>query len=280
MSIKTNELQQMTSILGTDSLLADTAAAGTGRVSAVALAQFMDQELLKPGTALSTALSNKAALSVQQTVEATNLPSRTVEVAAEDLPAYINSLPRLLMADITIKVTGTLTEFLYIHRFSGSGSISIDGNGDCRLQGGVSIRSSSAVVVFRNLEFSLRKDKMQLNDIVDIQFSGNVSIRSCSVAGSESANTEGEVGVRADYHSCAALINCGISNCRIAVISAGSTIVSIYNENRGDFSGNAAGPYVFRGGIILLGGSTPELLGGATSAKVGGLIVKGDGTLL
>ena len=138
---------------------------------------------------------------MQQTVEATNLPSRTVEVAAEDLPAYINSLPRLLMADIDIKVTGTLTEFLYIHRFSG-GSLSIDGNGG------------------------------------------------------------------------------GISNCRIAVFSAGSTIVSIYNENRGDFSGNAAGPYVFRGGIILLGGSTPELLGGATSTKAGGLIVKADGTVL
>ena len=217
---------------------------------------------------------------MQQTVEATNLPSRTVEVAAEDLPAYINSLPRLLMADITIKVTGTLTEFLYIHRFGGSGSLSIDGNGDCRLQGGVSIRSSSAIVVLKNLEFSLREEKLKLNDIVDIQFSDNVSIRSCSVAGSKSANTEGEVGVRADYHSCAALINCGISNCRIAVFSAGSTIVSVYNENRGDFSGNAAGPYVFRGGIILLGGSTPELLGGNTSAKCGGMIVKGDGTLL
>lgn len=218
---------------------------------------------------------------MQQTVEATNLPSRTVEVAAEDLPAYINSLPRLLMADIDIKVTGTLTEFLYIHRFSG-GSLSIDGNGDCRLQGGVSIRSSSAIVVFRNLEFSLREEKLKLNDIVDIQFSDNVSIRSCSVAGSKSANTEGEVGVRADYHSCAALINCGISNCRIAVCSAGSTIVSVYNENRGDgdFSGNANGPYVFCGGIILLGGSTPELLGGATSTKAGGLIVKADGTLL
>ena len=226
---------------------------------------------------------------MQQTVEATNLPSRTVEVAAEDLPAYINSLPRLLMADIDIKVTGTLTEFLYIHRFSG-GSLSIDGNGDCRLQGGVSIRSSSAIVVLKNLELSLREEKLKLNDIVDIQFSDNVSIRSCLVAGSKSANTEGantegantegEVGVRADHHSCAALINCGISNCRIAVFSAGSTIVSVYNENRGDFSGNAAGPYVFCGGIILLGGSTPELLGGNTSAKCGGMIVKGDGTLL
>lgn len=216
--------------------------------------------------------------SVQDIVEATKLPLRTVEVAAEDLPAYINSLPRLLMEDITIKVTGTLTEFLYIHRFSGSGSLSIDGNGDCRLKGGVSIRSSSAGISLENLELSLSEDK--LNDIVDIQVSDNVSIRGCSVAGSRSSNTGGEVGVRADYNSCATLINCGISNCRIATISAGSTIVSIYSQNRDDFSGNAVGPYVFRGGIILLSGSTPDLLGGATSAKLGGLIAKGDGTLL
>ena len=272
MSIKTNELQQLNAPQGVDSILLDSLTAGTGRLSLSSLAQFLTEQ----DNAVKTALSNKAALSVQQTVEATNLPSRTVEVAAEDLPAYINSLPRLLMADIDIKVTGTLTEFLYIHRFS-SGSLSIDGNGDCRLQGGVSIRSSSAIVVLKNLELSLREEKLKLNDIVDIQFSDNVSIRSCSVAGSKSANTEGantegEVGVRADHHSCAALINCGISNCRIAVFSAGSTIVSVYNENRGDFSGNAAGPYVFRGGIILLGGNT--------SAKCGGMIVKGDGTLL
>ena len=88
--------------------------------------------------------------------------------------------------------------------------------------------------------------------------------------------------MRADYVSCVELVNCGISNCRVALLSSGGTIVSIYNENRGDgdFSGNANGPYVFRGGIILLGGSTPELLGGNTSAKCGGMIVKGDGTLL
>lgn len=40
MNIKTSELQQLQSILGTDSLLADTAAAGTGRLSLAQAAEF------------------------------------------------------------------------------------------------------------------------------------------------------------------------------------------------------------------------------------------------
>ena len=60
MSIKTNELQQLMSVQGTDSILADSAA-GTGRVPFSTAAQFFDQELVKPGSAVGAALENKAA---------------------------------------------------------------------------------------------------------------------------------------------------------------------------------------------------------------------------
>lgn len=62
MSIKTNELQQLQSILGTDSLLADTAAAGTGRLSLARAAEFFGAELVKPANPVGAALSNKAEL--------------------------------------------------------------------------------------------------------------------------------------------------------------------------------------------------------------------------
>ena len=62
MSIQTNELQQLQSILGTDSLLADTAAAGTGRLSLARAAEFFGAELIKPGNPVGAALSNKAVL--------------------------------------------------------------------------------------------------------------------------------------------------------------------------------------------------------------------------
>lgn len=65
MSIKTNELQQLQSILGTDSLLADTAAAGTGRLSLARAAEFFGAELVKPANPVGAALSNKAELWAQ-----------------------------------------------------------------------------------------------------------------------------------------------------------------------------------------------------------------------
>ena len=68
MSIKTNELQQLMSVQGTDSILADSAA-GTGRVPFSTAAQFFDQELVKPGSAVGAALENKAA------ADFSNLPS-------------------------------------------------------------------------------------------------------------------------------------------------------------------------------------------------------------
>ena len=55
MGLKTNELQQLEAVLGTDSLLADTAAAGTGRVPIAKLAEF----LANGDNAVKTALLNK-----------------------------------------------------------------------------------------------------------------------------------------------------------------------------------------------------------------------------
>lgn len=58
MGLKTNELQQLAAVLGTDTLLADTAAAGTGRVSIAQLAEF----LANGDGAVKAALINKATL--------------------------------------------------------------------------------------------------------------------------------------------------------------------------------------------------------------------------
>ncbi len=62
MGIKTNELQRLEGVQGTDSILADTQEAGTGRLSFAQAAQFFDRELMRPGTAVERALSSKAEL--------------------------------------------------------------------------------------------------------------------------------------------------------------------------------------------------------------------------
>lgn len=206
------------------------------------------------------------------------MPSRTVTVAAADLPAYIAGLPRLLTENLTIDVSGTLEAKLDIRGFYGSGSISINGSDGCTFQKGVTVNNCDALVTLRNLEFSGYQGAN--NAIVNIGYSQDVYMSNCTVTGSRSADTEGEEGVGADMYSSAHLSGCGIKNCKTAILVMRNSIVSVYNNSGDSFSGNATGPYVYHGGIILLSGSTPELLGGATNAKVGGLIVKGDGTLL
>lgn len=60
MSIKTNELQQITAPQGSDSLLLDTAAAGTGRLALAQAAEFFGAELVKQTNSVGAALSQKA----------------------------------------------------------------------------------------------------------------------------------------------------------------------------------------------------------------------------
>lgn len=182
------------------------------------------------------------------------------------------------MEDLTISVSGVLTEYVYLNRFFGSGSISIEGDGGCKLQGGVGVNNCSVIVSLRNLELSGHSKTG--NEIVSIKFANRIYMSNCTFTGSRSADSEGEVGMYADVCSFVRLSGCGISNCKTAVLVGSSSIVSVYNNSGDGFSGNATGPYVYHGGIILLSGSTPDLLGGATSAKSGGLIVKADGALL
>lgn len=60
MSVKTNELRQAASVNAEDYLLADSPTVGTVRVPLGAAAEYFDAELLKSGTQLHAALSNKA----------------------------------------------------------------------------------------------------------------------------------------------------------------------------------------------------------------------------
>ena len=73
------------------------------------------------------------------------------------------------------------------------------------------------------------------------------------------------------------IVDCTVKNVGFAVSSAVSSVLSANNLTG---SGNTFGGRVSRGGAILLGDSTPNLMGGASNLKQGGLIVGTDGTLL
>ena len=106
-------------------------------------------------------------------------------------------------------------------------------------------------------------------------------MQGCTVRGTgPNPGSSGNNGVRAALCSMVTLIGCSVMNCTNAVIASTSSIVTVHNQQDGGFSGSSTGVNLYAGGIVLLSGKTPDLLGGSTNAKNGGLIVKGDGTLL
>lgn len=269
MSIKTNELQQLQSILGTDSLLADTAAAGTGRLSLARATEFFGAELIKPGNPVGAALSNKAELSVQQTVEATSVPSRTVEVASSDLQAYLNGLPRLRIEDLTVEVSaGTVPGRLLVNEFYGPGVLIITGTteNDNAIEDGIYIKHCSNRICIRKFNVTASKSSSAImayeSKILELH---NLSI-----------NSEKKFcGIQiASYFGFLFVYKCTISNFVDAMYGGGiCTLRDCTGAN------NNAGIAV-ENGITMLCGSTPELMGGTFNQKDGGLIVKANGTLL
>ncbi len=272
MSIKTNELQLLTSIQGADSVLLDSASAGTARVSIANLAEF----LAEGDNAVRTALSNKAALSAQRTVEKTVVPARTVELAASELPGFLNSLPRLLTEDLTVRVSGSLTEPLNLYSFYGGGKLTIDGGGAFSAMKGVRAAWCSAFIALMGMEIGGFPGAGE--ETVLLQEDRFVYMQDCTVTGTGTARG---IGVAVENGTILYAANCGVKNCRIAVVACDSSIATVLNTTENNaFSGNQVGADAYRGGIILLAEHTPDLLGGTTNAKGGGIIVMADGTLL
>ena len=212
-------------------------------------------------------------------MEKTNVPSRTVELAASELPTFFNALPRLVTENLTVRASGTLNEYLYLQSFYGCGSIWIEGDGGCVFQKGTGINACRVSVTLKNLEFSGRPETHK--DIVLIQNSKYVSMQGCTVRGTgPNPGSSGNNGVRAALCSMVMLADCSIMNCNNAMLASSSSIVTVYNEQDGGFSGSSTGVHLYHGGIVMLSGKTPDLLGGNANTKNGGLIVKANGTLL
>lgn len=276
MGIKTNELQQLSSILGTDSLLADSAAAGTGRIAAAALAQFMDAELLKSGTGLSTQLGNKADKSAQQTLEAVSVPTRTVTLTAAELQSYINALPRYLSEVIQLTVAGgEITQTLVLDYFSGPGYLSLSGKvagGNLQLKQGIIIRHCTAAIQIYSCELSGISTQSNPDVCANVYDSRYVYFGQCCFAGNNDSNS---CALISDHSSQVTLNECTISGWNRAALAMTASTVNVHDCT---CSGNTNGAQVWGGGIVLLSGTTPELMGGVSNLLHGGLIVKRDGT--
>lgn len=218
--------------------------------------------------------------SVTDKLEQISAPVKNITLDASELPAYLNSLPRLVTDLIYIKVTGTLTEELYLHHFFGSGAIRIyaESYGSCTFQNRVTIRRCHIPIYIWDIAFeedtAMSSNQAQLE--VD-SCSGIVYTTGCSFTG---MSTSGTYAARAVYGSKLILDNVKIDHANCAVEGERGSIIAVRGESQSDFHDNVTGAYVVRGSIIMLSGSVPDTLGGSTNIKNGGMITKADGTLL
>lgn len=207
--------------------------------------------------------------SVQDTVEATRVPSRTAEVTAMDLPGYIMGLPKLLTEDLIIAVSaGTIPTTVAINSFYGPGRLTITAQDNAEVNfSGISAYYNNIIVQLNRLKF--QKAGGSLLDV----YESDLRLENCDFLGIGGS----PFGLSA-YLMCAiALDSCTFRYLDTAIFSGETSIISATNCAAAE---NGNGAYVWRGGIVLLAGTTPELMGGVANKKAGGLIVKSDGTLL
>lgn len=212
--------------------------------------------------------------SIREKILAQDAPSVTVSVAAADLQAYLDALPRLLTQRLTFVVSGTLTGRLTVQDFYGSGSLAFRAATETGFT--VSITDSIGVHV--------------KNCAVDVNLTGVTFTRSASAQGTctgilyrytkggnllDCIFANGEQGT-AIHVECANIqvSACTIKGLGIAIksVNLGRVLVDITDTQK--LSGNTLGAYLNYGGLVLLTTGTPNTLGGASNENNGGVLTR------
>lgn len=198
---------------------------------------------------------------------------KSVTLTPAELPDYLKALPRMLTENLTITLTaGTVTKDIELEGLYGGGHLWI------KAAEGADVQFAKSFMVLRckSVFFSGLKfvGGQVYNGAHFVAYESFVWMSGCSFD-AESNPTEN--GFIATNGSRAFLENGAFTNCKTAAQAIGSSTVTLSNMSG---SGNTVGNSVWNGGIILLFGSTPDTLGASANQKAGGLIVKGNGTLL
>lgn len=211
----------------------------------------------------------------QDKVFAVSVPGRTVEIELSALQSYLDSLPKLLTEDLTIKVTGSWTGNITVYGFYGSGSLTISGKDGCTLTGNMTINRCSASMQLFDMAFQAPATGLYRNSLLYAEVNRHLWMQNCSFVGNGAC-----AGVEGYISSSICVVDCPISDCNIAVESVANGRVVVFNNSVVTYANNTYGASVYRGGIILLGENTPDTLGAATNAHNGGIIAKANGTLI
>lgn len=207
---------------------------------------------------------------VREKVMRTAVSYREVEVAAVDLPAYLAALPRLLTENLVIHVSGTVEEPISLNGFYGNGVLWLkaDALGDWTVKNIMTMQDCSVRVSIQNAVFidSGAAAETYYKAVVFGYNARYLEVIECTFTGDGTGKA-----VMVTNQASGFMLRCTVRNFSSAVCAWGSRMSVA--ESGG--SENTYGLHTYRGGIILLDGETPELMGGASNYNSGGLIVKG-----
>ena len=207
------------------------------------------------------------------------LDYKTVALDAEELQGYLNNLPKFLTEDFCLTVSGTLTAPLVLSRFCGPGTLRIEASeaSGFVMRNSLTVSYCQARVRLFNIQFEEPEDFPANEAMLTVDWSPRAVAYQCAFTGKGDSSTARAVTV--SNESQLLCEDCSMQGFAYAVICSwlGITLVKSSATAMKD---NQAGCYVWMGGVVLLAGNTPELLGGSANVKSGGMIVAANGTLL
>lgn len=211
--------------------------------------------------------------STQDKVLAVSVPTRSISLAASEVQGYLDALPRLLTEGLEIKISGTVPETLTIRNFYGSGGLTITNQSGqtYALTKGMLLDNCDIPIIV--LWATITVDTAQETPYcVSISNTKYVYMSNCVLTGNGASRAVTAMGNQSTV-----LVSCTMKNHNICAFAYRGAVLTITG---GTFADNTTGAYVYDGGVILLGGTTPNLLGGTANSHGGGVIVSANGTVI
>lgn len=214
---------------------------------------------------------------LQEKIMATEIEDKEVTCAANALQAYLDTLPRLLNENLSIRITGAATEAISLNGFYGNGSIRLEpaSSGAGTSLCGVYIVNCHIKIALYELTITPGANpQSSWPSCVYASEAVYVIIAGCNLPGDFDAASR---GVEASLNSAIYMNNCTLQNHGGAILVARGTNITIEN---GIYSNNAVGITTWHGGTAILTGTAPNTLGAPSNSKTGGLIVSANGSII
>lgn len=216
--------------------------------------------------------------SLRVAVESPGVSTRIVALSASDLPEYLACLPRLVTENLVLQISGTLEEPIDLFGFYGSGALQMlpaDSGARWTVKNTVSVRYTKIPIDLYGADF-LPFDGMEDADaFFSVQEAPIVHLNNDSFTGNGTGTA-----ISVAFNSGLICEDTGITGFEKAILCTRNSAVSVIAEPTVVFERNAYGAYLRKGGIVMLSDAVPDLLGGVTHVKDGGMVVKANGTLL